>query len=371
MSVAENRRAVSREEVEMLLKSFRPKTQSERFDLTGFTISGLVLNGMKFVNVRFSDRSPGAYAQLQNIEMRKCTFENCSFAGAEIHAVAFRESKFKNCDFRYASFRNTTFMEATIGGCDFYRTTFEGNNVFERSAIEHSSFHLAAISGTDLRRENLRTAIVQEDVDKFMAFLEHFKTVPQERMAHIAAMGPREAVDTYRAFSGLWTGRGYLGDATWAYVRARRLEVQCDLPPLSWNAPVHDAVLRNAAAPARRDRYLAVLMGLKRALPAFLMDAICGFGSSLARVVGTALFMLLFFAIIDDAFHLLTRVDNPMMIPSLTDCLNFSLHSMIAASSDVVHIKPSYEFIPTLETAIGLGLVGLFGFVLGNSVRNS
>jgi hypothetical protein len=360
---------VSRQYIAALVKAFRPKDTSDRLVLTGCHLSGLDLNNITFRNICFSDRRPGRSAQFLEIEMRGCTFENCSFAAAEIVAVSFRGSTFTNCDLRYVSFRNTTFMETTFSGCDFYRSTFEGNNVFEGSAIHYTSFHLAVITGTDLRRANLRTPMVQEDVDAFLSLLRHFKTVPEDRMEHFSAMGPREAVDIYRAFSGFWTSRGYLGDATWAYVRARRLELRCDLPPCSWNAPVHDAYLRNVSAPGQRQRWIAVVKGLKRALPALVMDLTCGFGSSLIRVVGTVCCTFLFFALLDFTLHSLIRADH--IAPTFMDCLTFSLHSMIAEGADGVRIKPAYDLIPTLQTAMGLALVGLFGFVLGNSVRNS
>lgn len=340
-------------------------------DLTGFEICRMDLDRLRFENVCFSKNEPTGARSLQNVLFRDCIFVGCSFPKAELIDVAFRRSTFQHCDFRYATFRNVTFSGAHLEGCDLYRTYFLGNNVFERARIKACSLHLAALEGADIHRENMESAVVQEHREEFERFLRTFGFVASKNIPHFAALAKREAAGIYRSLSGVWAAKGLLGDSTWAYVRARRLEESCLSPRFLWRAALHEAELSPAeTAPSRGGRLWHIIRRFPAYLVALIVDWICGFGSSLPRVLATVMFVILFFACVYSQTGALVHVPKPEPI-TFVDCLNFSLHRMMATVPDDINIGARLEIIAACETSVGVALIGLFGFVFGNYVRNS
>jgi uncharacterized protein YjbI with pentapeptide repeats len=338
-------------------------------DLSALSLDGMEFPpDMRFERVVFSAARPTRRRTIMNAQLRHCIFENCCFAGSEMVSVAFRGASFTGCDFRYARFQNVTFAEADLVRCDLYRALFEGNNVFERAELLHCSLNLTAFTGADIHRDNMKRAVVQEFEQAYREHLEasggHLGYADIECYVDLRR---QEAAAIYRALSGHWAGAGSLGDAAWAYVRARRLEAQCHRPPFTWRAPAARALLRRQAPPSRWSRARLVLAELPHYLSALAADLSCGFGASVHRVLFTGLVTLAAFAAVYHRHGALLSAGKPA---SFAACIVFSLHKAIGLTPDGMSLL-RYEPIAAAETAIGLFLLGLFGFVFGNYVRNS
>ena len=51
--------------------------------------------------------------------------------------------------------------------------------------------------------------------------------------------------------------------------------------------------------------------------------------------------------------------------------VEISLKNMVALSSDeVTGVSPLVDFLNVLQTTIGILITGIFGFILGNKIRN-
>ena len=147
-----------------------------------------------------------------------------------------------------------------------------------------------------------------------------------------------------RRFNGLWTGIGFLRDANWAYVKGRRMERRRMLA--DWRG-----------APLSRKPQLAWKIATNT-----LMDIMFGYGESLFRMVTTYVVLVLFFAYV---------FQGNASLPSYLQAFWISLKNMAGVGSEQLSgISPLVDMLNVVQTTIGILLTGIFGFILGNKIRN-
>ena len=375
---------VTRADLEQKLRHRQATDPQAWVDLTHCELIDPDLKGMDFHRVRFSSFRADQCRSLRNIRFDGASFDDCSFWGADLQAVSFRGARrIYGCDFRNVCFRNCTFTSATLELCDLYRASFGENNVFERARLKHCSLHLTALGGANIPREGLRDGVVQQYPEAFTAFHGHFQSVPVEQIPHYVALGKKEAAAVWRELSGVWAGRGFYGDATAAYVTAKRLERSCRSPWFIWQAAKHEAALRDQKANPdaleralerskiiKADRRPARLLGSGlEYLNLWFLDLTCGFGSSLFRVASSlvaavAIFfgMYLLIAIV---FHVPIAPGTPA---TWQQCLSFALFGKLQDQSQTTLL---FSTLYTVESAVEVALIGIFGFVLGNVIRSN
>jgi hypothetical protein len=78
----------------------------------------------------------------------------------------------------------------------------------------------------------------------------------------------------------------------------------------------------------------------------------------------TYIFVIIFFA-----YFFYASTDVP--ISSYLEAIGISFKNMVAMSpKQVNNISPFLDFLNVLQTTIGILLTGIFGFILGNKIRN-
>jgi hypothetical protein len=325
------------------------------------------------------------------------------------------------------TFDRCTFRNTVFENCDFYGAHFRDNNLLGDAKFVATSLTLCALEGTrgftyanvpsprnkrwrfgDAREPGL---IQQACVQKYSAFLDRIPAAEaQVRSAKALDDRLREAADAYRYFAGVWTSQGALADAAASYAAAQRLERHNASPIYrfgerlrhkrtspAWRRPesarrgflwikrsfnwirrgclVIAALIVSLASP-RIGRWLFLWIGA----------VIADFGNSLQRVLVCLLIVAfapgigfrLFGGVdsekvvsyrLDQTTHIQTRrtVEN---VCGLGDCLLFSVGRLTTTNPD--RLKPttrSAELIDELQPILGVALLGLFGFVLGNKLR--
>ena len=142
----------------------------------------------------------------------------------------------------------------------------------------------------------------------------------------------------------MWTGIGFLRDANWAYVKGRRMERRRMLA--DWRG-----------APLSRKPQLAWKIATNT-----LMDIMFGYGESLFRMVTTYVVLVLFFAYV---------FQGNASLPSYLQAFWISLKNMAGVGSEQLSgISPLVDMLNVVQTTIGILLTGIFGFILGNKIRN-
>jgi len=134
------------------------------------------------------------------------------------------------------------------------------------------------------------------------------------------------------------------------YVKAREIFIWYKLPP-----------------------FYSLLQRIKK-LPEFIIynfiDAICGFGENLSRILISLAFLILGFAAYTKFFNGLKYKESNLSV-SIINHLIFSLGNLTGTKPErIVAANSSTELLLSLQSFFGIALVGLFGFVLGNKIRN-
>ncbi|WP_110668791.1 pentapeptide repeat-containing protein [Salinicola halophilus] len=326
------------------------------------------LRGVEIEDVDFGHAHSAT--RLERFDFRGATLTRCTFTNASLRDVKFQEARLIDCDLRYTEFERTSFKRASLTGCDLYRSRLGANTIFESSDISACSLHLAVFDGVALPRsaveEGQRRGLLQEREDDFAAF--HADLIargrgddPTRTRLHLSRRH-REAADIYRALSAHWASNGSTRDAGWAYYHARRLETLAVRPDHLWR---RRRIERDQSALTRP----GLALGSWRWLLGTSAGLIAGFGESPMRVILTTLAVMLAFA----GLFALTDVAGQAADPAwlkLTDAVLFSAQAMTASLDANLH-RRWVMWAATLETTLGITLLGLLGFCLGNRLRSA
>lgn len=346
-------------------------------NLDGVDFSGCMLKNVVFAsdsqqdrclkNINFKD------TQLENVVFENASLENCNFDASNLSKVSFKNCKMTACrfrnatiewsDFRYSEISQVTIESARINYCDFYRAFFVGVGIFRKSRISNSSLYYTYFDeGSTLRKENIANdRILQQnktDYRKFLIDWNEYGTGERKnnQQNSISDWNPEktlnarfaDAEDIYKNLNGLWMSKGFLGDANWAYVQGKRMER---------NRMIAEVLYEKINFFRKLKKVVAVGMNL-------FLDLLFGYGESISKMILTYIFVVFSFAYIFYASY-------EISIPNYLDAMGVSFKNMVAMTPDEVKsISPFIDFLNVVQTTIGILLTGIFGFILGNKIRN-
>ena len=315
------------------------KKQLESGELVGEDLSDTVLDGVDFTS---------------------CKLRRVSFKGASLSRCRFRKADIAWCDFRYAHIEAGTFEDAKVDFCDFYRALFEGIVIFNHSIFSNCSFTKCYFGDSAvIRKGNLKDGrVLQQDKEAYRKFLcdwHDFGTGERQNDLNLrsdwspeAALKGRwlEAEELFKNFNALWTGKGFIADGNWAYVRGRRMERR--------------RMLSDYANPKVSVTEKAV--NTWKIITNYFSDIFFGFGESMFRMVMTYVVTVFIFA---------WAFTSNVSILEYGQALGVSLKNMAGMDSDILRdVSPLVDMLNVTQTTIGIILTGIFGFILGNKIRN-
>jgi len=339
-------------------------------NLAGWDLSSINLHGLTLRNIVFSNFHENKFTNLSNAIFRGCTFEDVKFSGATLFRTDFRDCKFKWCDFRYIRCSQSTFQDSHFYGCDFYRANFEDYSLFEGTKMVGVSLFMANLQGAGLRRDNLGDKLLQEDKKLFEEFHHHFLNVSEKSIIDYLAKRHDEAMKIYRNLTGLWTSQGFFQDASWAYVKSKRNEKLTYSPRFS--SRVYKTISGETSASKKiLSSFLVALRYFPKFVLYWIIDLICGFGESLGRLIASILVLLLGSAFVYWSLGSLKSLDGTVYIGFL-DYLIFSIGNLTATDfGRFIASSKLTEVLIAIQALLGISMVGLLGFILGNKIRNS
>ena len=298
--------------------------------------------------------------KLEKIDFTGCTLERVNFKGCEMVHCRFRNAKISWSDFRYAEIQHGTFEGAQIDFCDFYRAFIDGVVIFSGSSIANCSLNKTYLGDCAvIRKENLRdNRILQQNKEEYRKFLVDWHTYGTgERTNDLnvkSDWSPQAAVDArwadaeviYKNFNALWSGKGYIADGNWAYVQGKRME--------RWRmiSQMHDKSLN----------WLKKGANIWHICTNFMSDLFFGYGESMTKMIVTYILTVFLFAW---AF-----TENVSLL-EYSQAFAISLKNMVGMDSDILQdVSPLVDMLNVVQTTIGILLTGIFGFILGNKIRN-
>lgn len=297
---------------------------------------------------------------LEGVDFTGCTIDRVSFKKTELVSCRFRKAQISWCDFRYAKFQDGTFEEAIIDNCDFYRAFFDGVIIFGHSRISNCSINKTYFGDAAMPvRDNLANGrLLQQDEKAYASFLKdwHEKGTGERTndVNKLSGWSPDEALryrwaeaeDIFKNFSAMWTGKGYIADGNWAYVQGRRMERRRRMVQIA----------------DRKTPWSQRLFNIWKVFLNILSDAFFGYGESMFRMIVTYIVTVFLFAWV---------FNSQVSLLNYADALAVSLKNMAGMDSDVIRdVSPLVDMLNVVQTTIGIILTGIFGFILGNKIRN-
>ena len=302
----------------------------EQADFSGADLWGAQLEGAEAPYARFA----GAVAEEAN-------FAGMDLTGAEFEGADLKKATLEGAKLRGANLRGAQLAGANLDGADLTDASLPRANL-STCSLRHVRLAGAWLESTRFRIEQLGGALGEEVDGDWEAARQGYLTLEQ----NFRSLGTPEA-------------------ASWAYRRARRMGKR------------HSRATMVASLRGRQWRDLVVNAAIFGA-DAF-SEWLCDYGESLPRVMRAFVTVLLCFA----AFYGLTGSllhevhtagGGVAMRPtrSITDLIGFSFLEMCTSSLPDLGLHPANRavyFAGSLQYVVGVVLIGLFGYVLGNRIR--
>lgn len=313
-----------------------------------------LIESKEIIGVDFSGQ------RLEKIDFTGCRIERTNFKGCELVHCRFRNAKISWSDFRYAEIQHGTFEDAEIAFCDFYRAFIDGVVIFSGSSFYNCSLNKTYLGECAIiRKENLKNnRILQQNKEDYRKFLVDWHTYGTGERTNDVNMksnwSPDAAVEArwkdaetiYKNFNALWAGKGYFGDGNWAYVQGKKMERRRMIGEL----------FNKSIKPVTK------LTNLWHILTNIISDIFFGYGESMFKMIVTYILTVFFFAWV--------FAEN-VNILEYTQALAISLKNMAGMDSETIRgVSPLVDMLNVIQTTIGILLTGIFGFILGNKIRN-
>jgi len=380
-------------------------TEVKKRDFTGWIIKNVIfskpsidkeskklINGFSFVGAKL-ERVVFAHAQLvrcnfdspdldainkyliranseKNIELKKY-YDDCmtvpenerkafiqtamnevDFFFADLKLCRFRSAIITAADFRYSTIKDCTMRESVTTYGDFYSCTFKGTTTFQKSIFNYCSITNAIFEQQCLRMNNIRNGILQSDVNEYnkmvMEYPRWYRYNPCMNFSamlheHSAYKIYSEAQEVYRQLSGIYAGKGLNRDSNRAY----KEYIDYDLKQ-NWYG---------IGANWKEKNYKECCNNISN-LVGDILTIVCGYGYMGWVVV-------IWFGILVSSFALLCYAKKHEAVDSLSYSLSNSLGPFEEYYNTVQGVLPS------IESVIGVLLVGFLGFIIANKIRNN
>ena len=305
------------------------------------TLSGAVMDGADFAGADLWGANL-ADAAAERASFRSARLDETQLRGIDLTAADLTGASLRRADLSGARLQRANLRDAVLEGCELPGADLTGavlpHVVLTGCDLRHARFAGAWLERTRMRAQQLGGAIGEEAAGEFEAAREGYIVLEQN-------------------FRSLGLG----DDASWAFRRRRRMGKRLHAE-------------RAGTALRRRDLRQATRSGLAW-LGDVVAEWVCDYGESIARVLRALLVVLLCFAAIYwltgslEAREGVAAGGRSMFI----DYLLFSLDSMTTVGTSEVGLRPNGQLglvLSSMQTVIGVVLLGLLGFVLGVRTRN-
>lgn len=288
-------------------------------------------------------RAAGAEADDASFKGARCDeadFAGANLAGVDLTGASLKKARFGGARLRGAKFDGATMDGAHFDGADLSNASLPRLNL-QTCSLKHARLAGAWLDNTRLRPEQLGGAVGEEVAKEFHAARDAYVVLEQN-------------------FRSLGNGDG----ASWAFRKGRLM------------GKLHE---RETALHgwAQRDWRKAARHGANWLSDAFV-EWLCDYGESLWRVMRAFGTLIVLFAALYGITESLDRVtqgpageikrvtENPF------DLLVYSFLNMLSTSAPDIGLRPASPVIylvTSLQGAVGIVLIGLFGYVLGNRMH--
>jgi uncharacterized protein YjbI with pentapeptide repeats len=330
-------------------------------DLVEVDFSGLDLRGIDF-----------SYCRLRKANLSDCLLQDAKFVQANCRDANFSGSDLSRTDFsfaylRYSNLTQTHLYRAVMDGADFSNADLRGANLYRASLVQVQR----------LSREAIGNNIIQESLKPYKTYHQRLlaknnneqidEDSIDERIARYVTTRLREGVYVYRVLKTMFADSGQYADASWAYVKERQLKRQMHGLSNARNNfqlefPVHGRFIKIRQFGFYLKHFYLWLLD-------WAAELSCGYGERPLRSIFLALITLLIFP----AFYALSGgVVSEAGQMTWLDYFNYSFATFTTLGfNQFSAVTPLAQTISSIEGLIGISILALLMFALGNRISRA
>ncbi len=305
-------------------------------------------------------------ALLDSADFSKADLWGVSFVKAEADDANFRdarcdEANFSEADLSGGDLTGASLKKAKFGGCKLHGAKFDG------ATVDGAHFDGADLSNASLPRLNLQTCSLKH-VRLAGAWLDATRLRPEQLGGAVGEEIAKEyhaARDAYVVLEQNFRGLGNGDGASWAFRKGRRM------------GKLHE--FETARHAWKQKHWRKVIIHGTGWLSDAFVEWLCDYGESLWRVMRAFGVLIFVFAGFYGATESLVRVTTGQggeisraKTENVFDLLAYSFLNMLSTSAPDIGLRPVspiYYLVTSMQGAVGIVLIGLFGYVLGNRMH--
>jgi uncharacterized protein YjbI with pentapeptide repeats len=336
-------------------------------DLSGFDLSGVDLSGTKLQRTVFGKHKHGS-ANLQGAFLHGANLEGADLAGTNLQGANLHDAVLRGAALNWANFQNADLRGSDLTRATLFRARLEGADL-SNASLNYANLHLAFLGNTRIDREELGSSILQENLEEYRRHLERTseRLRTDVRVEQHLAQSASEARDVYLALKNNFRSIGQYDDASWAYIKERQMERTTYAP---WCARrYHGANLPQGCGPwSWRWWWFHLKCGVKWLFD-WAAELSCCYGERPWRTVGWSASILHLFPLL---YYLSGGLVSEAGLMSRLDYFNYSLAAFSTIGfSQFQAVTPLAQTLTSIESLLGISLLALLMFTLGNRISRS
>lgn len=361
---------LAREDVVRLIKD---NGGSEGLNLSAYDLSGLDLRRLKLIGVTFSTYIIGGGAY------ETAHLADTDFSGADLTRANFSLTELERARFRNATLYEATFVAARANkalflGTDLRRVNFYGCELSDASLqqvdLRDANLNAAIIADALITEARLGEYLIQEKEETYRDYFDswYLRDLPAKARERHLSTRYAQAAEIYMNLKNAYLSYGRYREASWAYLKERRMR-RATLVPWRAGSYYGEALAQNAGFLGWRRSWLY----LKYTCLWFfdwLNDTTSGYGERPLRTLWLALVVIIL-------FPLFYRWSGQIVLQSgeTLQWIDYFIFSLGAFTTmDFGRFGTTgwlAETIASIEALLGISILALLMFALGNRISRS
>ncbi len=332
-----------------------------RCDLSGTDLSKMDLSGL--VCFGFDEETQIRYST----DFTDARFADTSLVRAVLIGVQFTHASFWQANLTEAScdgarFINTSFSKTNLYKADLYAADFSGASLRECD-LRGANLRLARFSTAVMTNSQIGEQLIQERADTYKKYYQRWYTKHLDQKYVNRHMNKRllEAADIYMNLRNAYASHGRYRDASKAYLKERRLRHRSHS---FRHMRQHYSEETNRYRGSSLRRIMFYLRHLRSWVVYGLYDLSSGYGERPSYVLNWSVIIVGMFTVV---FKQVGGIENAT---TWLDYFNYSLASFSTIGFETLHpTTPLAQTLTSVESLLGISVLALFMFTLGNRIN--
>jgi len=352
-------------------------------DLQGADLTRANLQGALLEHANLQEASLWG-ANLQGADLSFAILHRADLWGAKLQGAGLTRAGLQGANLGNANLQGAILLNANLQKAELERADLQGAELCDFD-LQGASLEFAYLQGADLRRANLQGAKLWSanlsqvnllDCASLEGVYLHHATLNRTQLTKDKigeAVGEEldkeydRARETYRALKVNFVQIGYYPDAAWAYVKERKME-RATLCPLR-AAEYYAEEWSSKTNWWQQGWFFWVYFG--KWVWAGLIDAVTGYGQQISNVLRTSAVITVLWSALYWFFGGIGDDHKPRSFcwQDFHRCLNHSVATFANLTYSSLEPKTQVaQWLTNAEALLGIGMLALLMFVIGNRV---